>query len=53
MPVDGILLSSINLVVDESDMTGESEPVYKSLEADHYNPLLISGSKVLEGVGYK
>ena len=40
-------------MIDESDMTGESEPIYKSLSENKYNPFLISGSKVLEGTGYK
>lgn len=45
------MISADDLIVDESDMTGESDPIYKSLDLDNYNPLLISGSKVLEGIG--
>ena len=51
MPVDGILIRCDDLVIDESDMTGESDPIYKSIDQDYFNPFLISGTKVLEGTG--
>lgn len=61
VPADGILLSSINLVVDESALTGESVPVRKSpLEREPLEmgkpggedlPYLFSGTLVVGGQG--
>ncbi|KAK9718175.1 plasma membrane calcium [Basidiobolus ranarum] len=48
MPVDGIYIEGHNLVCDESSATGESDPLKKNTEKD---PFVLSGSKVLEGVG--
>lgn len=47
IPGDGILIGSNSMVIDESSMTGESEPALK--DASH--PFLISGCKVLDGSG--
>ncbi|CAG8510265.1 12139_t:CDS:10 [Ambispora leptoticha] len=51
VPVDGIYLSGHNLTCDESSATGESDALKKNdLESDG-DPFILSGSKVLEGVG--
>jgi Ca2+-transporting ATPase len=63
IPADGIFIQGHNLKCDESSATGESdqmkktggEEVYKQIQSGNSNPkldpFLISGSKVLEGVG--
>lgn len=64
VPVDGIFIDGHNLKCDESSATGESdqlkktgaEQVMRLLEEGHtrvqdMDPFIISGSKVLEGVG--
>jgi P-type Ca2+ transporter type 2C len=44
-------LSGHNLTCDESSATGESDPIKKGeVEADK-DPFILSGSKVLDGVG--
>eukprot|EP00898_Chlorokybus_atmophyticus_P005164 jgi/Chlat1/5649/Chrsp37S05473 len=45
---DGVLLSSVALICDESSMTGESKPVNKDVQK---RPFVISGTKVVEGYG--
>ncbi|KAL9244070.1 hypothetical protein vseg_017882 [Gypsophila vaccaria] len=45
VPADGIFISGYNLLLDESTLTGESEPVY----VDNGNPFLLSGTKVQDG----
>ncbi|XP_021887883.1 putative calcium-transporting ATPase 11, plasma membrane-type [Carica papaya] len=47
VPADGIFISGYSLLIDESSLTGESEPVNKYEE----NPFLLSGSKVQDGSG--
>ena len=44
--IDGILMSTDNLQVDESSLTGESDLIAKSMQND---PIIASGSKVLDG----
>ncbi|KAI1129012.1 calcium-translocating P-type ATPase [Nemania abortiva] len=64
VPVDGILIDGHDLKFDESSATGESDAIKKtpgdqvmaSLESGNANtkgldPFIISGAKVLEGVG--
>lgn len=64
IPADGIFISGHNIKCDESSATGESdqmkktggEQVLRLLERGHsdmkdLDPFIISGSKVLEGVG--
>ena len=60
LPVDGILINSTGLKIDESSITGETDLVEKELfenqtfllnESYNVNPFIISGSKVMEGVG--
>ncbi|KAJ4352502.1 plasma membrane calcium [Didymosphaeria variabile] len=64
IPADGVFISGHNVKCDESSATGESdqmkktnaEQVLRLLERGHNNgkdldPFVISGSKVLEGVG--
>ncbi|KAL8278631.1 hypothetical protein RQP46_008923 [Phenoliferia psychrophenolica] len=57
VPVDGVFLQGHNVVCDESGATGESDAIRKAPfeECDPKNhkvdSFLISGSKVLEGVG--
>ncbi|XP_020105106.1 putative calcium-transporting ATPase 13, plasma membrane-type [Ananas comosus] len=46
VPADGVFLAGHSLQLDESSMTGESDPVY--VGADE-NPLLSSGAKVVDG----
>ncbi|KAM7538138.1 hypothetical protein Aperf_G00000064693 [Anoplocephala perfoliata] len=48
LPADGIVLQSIDLKVDESSLTGESDHVKKSTALD---PTLLSGTHVMEGSG--
>lgn len=61
VPVDGWLLEAAEIHVDESSMTGESEPVAKavledclaamkkSTKHDLPSPLLMSGTRVVSG----
>lgn len=57
IPVDGILISGFNLLVDESSQTGESKDIEKEplrsldISAKKVNPFLLSGSKIMEGKG--
>ncbi|OBT94685.1 plasma membrane calcium [Pseudogymnoascus verrucosus] len=64
IPVDGIFISGHNVKCDESSATGESDQIKKTggeqvmrlLENGHtdmknLDPFIISGAKVLEGVG--
>nr|AEQ27821.1 PM Ca2+-ATPase [Pontederia crassipes] len=45
VPADGLFVSGFSLLINESSLTGESEPV--SVNAD--NPFLLSGTKVQDG----
>lgn len=45
VPADGLFLSGFSVSIDESSLTGESEPVMVSAE----NPFLLSGTKVQDG----
>ncbi|KAL9319186.1 hypothetical protein ACSQ67_015703 [Phaseolus vulgaris] len=47
VPADGIYISGYSLVIDESSLTGESEPV----NVDEKRPFLLSGTKVQDGQG--
>ncbi|XP_024520094.1 calcium-transporting ATPase 5, plasma membrane-type [Selaginella moellendorffii] len=47
IPADGVLVEGYSLVVDESSLTGESDPMSKGL--DH--PFFMSGCKVVDGYG--
>ncbi|CAI5710378.1 unnamed protein product [Hyaloperonospora brassicae] len=47
IPADGIVFDQKEIKMDESAMTGESDLLSKSAE----NPFLLSGTKVMEGVG--
>jgi Ca2+-transporting ATPase len=63
VPADGILISGHNVRCDESSVTGESDQrkktpgdqITKRMQAgasvDKLDPFIVSGSKVLEGVG--
>lgn len=64
IPADGIFITGHNVKCDESSATGESDSLKKTggaqvsrlLEEGHTNdkdldPFIISGAKVLEGVG--
>ncbi|KAF2680438.1 plasma membrane calcium-transporting ATPase 2 [Lentithecium fluviatile CBS 122367] len=63
IPVDGVFIDGHNVKCDESSATGESDAIRKTpgatvmnlLEAGHstkgLDPFVISGAKVLEGVG--
>ncbi|KAI9293093.1 calcium-translocating P-type ATPase, partial [Neoconidiobolus thromboides FSU 785] len=58
LAADGILLSGHNITCDESSATGESDAIKKHTYEEisgrisgKSDPFLISGSKVLEGVG--
>lgn len=48
LPADGVLIQSNDLKVDESSLTGESDHVKKG---ESFNPLLYSGTHVMEGSG--
>ncbi|XP_078435609.1 calcium-transporting ATPase 10, plasma membrane-type-like [Wolffia australiana] len=45
VPADGLFLSGFSLLINESSLTGESEPVSVKEE----NPFLLSGTKVQDG----
>ncbi|KAG2671737.1 hypothetical protein I3760_13G009000 [Carya illinoinensis] len=47
VPADGVFISGYSLSIDESSLTGESEPVNVHQE----RPLLLSGTKVQDGSG--
>ncbi|KUF90994.1 Pectinesterase [Phytophthora nicotianae] len=47
IPADGIVFDEKEIKMDESAMTGESDLLPKNAE----NPFLLSGTKVMEGVG--
>jgi P-type Ca2+ transporter type 2C len=61
VPVDGIFIRGHNVKCDESSATGESDAVRKTAGADVFrtdlsgskapDPFVISGSRVLEGMG--
>lgn len=46
VPADGLFLSGYSVLINESSLTGESEPVMISLEN---HPFLLSGTKVQDG----
>ncbi|KAH9648679.1 calcium-transporting ATPase 4 plasma membrane-type [Citrus sinensis] len=45
VPADGIFISGYSLLIDESSLSGESEPMYICDE----NPFLLAGTKVQDG----
>lgn len=45
VPADGLFVSGFSMLIDESSLTGESEPVHVTDE----NPYLLSGTKVQDG----
>ncbi|KAG8062755.1 hypothetical protein GUJ93_ZPchr0003g17325 [Zizania palustris] len=45
VPADGLFISGFSVLVNESSLTGESEPVFVNED----NPYLLSGTKVLDG----
>jgi P-type Ca2+ transporter type 2C len=51
IPVDGVFISGHNLTCDESSATGESDAMKKNTVENDGDPFILSGSKVLEGVG--
>ncbi|XP_074078519.1 plasma membrane calcium-transporting ATPase 4-like [Macrotis lagotis] len=48
LPADGVLVQGNDLKIDESNLTGESDHVKKSIQKD---PMLLSGTQVMEGSG--
>ncbi|KAL3852970.1 hypothetical protein ACJMK2_016573 [Sinanodonta woodiana] len=48
LPVDGIIIQSNDLKIDESSLTGESDHVKKGESTD---PMMLSGTHVMEGSG--
>ncbi|XP_008238023.1 PREDICTED: calcium-transporting ATPase 2, plasma membrane-type isoform X1 [Prunus mume] len=47
VPADGLFVSGFSVLIDESSLTGESEPIMVTAE----NPFLLSGTKVQDGSG--
>ncbi|KAK9291104.1 hypothetical protein L1049_009291 [Liquidambar formosana] len=47
VPADGIFISGYSMLIDESSLSGESEPV----NIDEEKPFLLSGTKVQDGSG--
>ncbi|XP_039157322.1 putative calcium-transporting ATPase 7, plasma membrane-type isoform X2 [Eucalyptus grandis] len=45
VPTDGLFVSGFSVLIDESSLTGESEPVMVSAE----NPFMLSGTKIRDG----
>ncbi|XP_020868451.1 calcium-transporting ATPase 8, plasma membrane-type isoform X1 [Arabidopsis lyrata subsp. lyrata] len=48
VPADGVLFVANSLIVDEQEITGSDEYVQKDLQR---NPFLLSGSKLIDGIG--
>lgn len=48
LPADGVLIKGYNLNMDESSLTGEPIQIAKDV---HKDPFLLSGSKVVQGIG--
>ena len=56
LPVDGILVQSSDILMDESSITGESDLIKKSVAVDFNKsssstPFMVSGSKCMDGSG--
>jgi P-type E1-E2 ATPase len=53
LPVDGLMVHGSEVMVDESNITGESKEIYKSPPTpyENNNPFMISGSKIIDGEG--
>ncbi|ORX67088.1 calcium-translocating P-type ATPase [Linderina pennispora] len=51
VPVDGVYLSGHRMKCDESSATGESDAIKKGTMDECLDPFILSGAKVLEGVG--
>ncbi|MCO5584684.1 hypothetical protein L7F22_038615 [Adiantum nelumboides] len=47
IPADGLFINGFSLTIDESSLTGESEPVLPTLN----KPFLLAGTKVQDGSG--
>ncbi|KAL8095357.1 putative calcium-transporting ATPase 11, plasma membrane-type [Apium graveolens] len=47
VPADGLFISGYSLLIDESSLSGESEPV----NVNEKNPFLLAGTKVQDGSG--
>nr|XP_017217927.1 PREDICTED: putative calcium-transporting ATPase 7, plasma membrane-type isoform X2 [Daucus carota subsp. sativus] len=45
VPADGLFVSGFSMLIDESSLTGESEPIHVTDD----NPYLLSGTKVQDG----
>lgn len=45
VPADGLFISGFSVLIDESSLTGESEPVMVNAE----NPFMLSGTKLQDG----
>lgn len=53
LPVDGLMVSGSEVRVDESNITGETKEINKTVPTAYEdgNPFLISGSKIIDGDG--
>lgn len=53
LAVDGLMVAGSEVRVDESNITGESKEIEKSVPSGHErgNPFMISGSKIVDGDG--
>ncbi|PVV01304.1 hypothetical protein BB560_004280 [Smittium megazygosporum] len=51
LPVDGVYLQGHNVVCDESSATGESDSIKKGTLEQEKDCFILSGGKVMEGVG--
>ncbi|XP_058202550.1 putative calcium-transporting ATPase 13, plasma membrane-type [Rhododendron vialii] len=51
VPADGLFIGGHSLLVDESSMTAETNPVEVDLNHNHNNPFLFSDTKVTSGNG--
>jgi len=53
LPVDGLMVHGSEVLVDESNITGETKEIHKTVPTSYENgnPFMISGAKIIDGDG--
>ena len=53
LPVDGLMVAGSEVLVDESNITGETKEIHKTVPTiyENGNPFMISGAKIIDGDG--